>query len=110
MDGVRTDLEIPTGTRDGDVSASVDGNEVVICVVNRHKDKAISTDIVSGAGTFAGNFEVYEVNGPDIKSVNDFGKINVETRKKSDIKAKGDKINHSFAPHSFTLIKGTINR
>jgi alpha-N-arabinofuranosidase len=92
-----------------DVSASVDGNEVVICVVNRHKDKAISTDIVSQSGAFAGNFEVYEVNGPDIKSMNDFGVTNVETKKKSDIRANGGKFNYSFAPHSFTLIKGRVN-
>ena len=93
-----------------DVSAAINGNEIVICVVNRDKDKAITTDIISQEGNFTGNFEVYEVNGPDIKSENDFNKTNVKTTKKADIKASGQKITYSFAPHSFTLIKGRINR
>jgi len=91
-----------------DVSAAVDGDEITICVINRHKDQAISTDILCQEGRFNGTFEVYEVNGPDIKSMNDFGKTLVETKKKSNIKVKGDKFNYSFAPHSFTLIKGQV--
>jgi alpha-N-arabinofuranosidase len=93
-----------------DVSASINGNEIVICVVNRNKESAITTDIISQEGNFAGAFEVYEVNGPDIKSENDFNVTNVKTTKKNDIKASGQKITYSFAPHSFTMIKGRINR
>ncbi|MDH6311990.1 alpha-N-arabinofuranosidase [Parabacteroides sp. PFB2-10] len=93
-----------------DVSAAVDGDEITICVVNRHKDKAISTDVLCQEGSFNGSFEVYEVNGPDIKSMNDFGKTLVETKKKSDIKAKADKFTYSFAPHSFTMIKGKVKK
>jgi len=93
-----------------DVSSAINGNEIVICVVNRNKDSAITTDIISQEGSFAGNFEVYEVNGPDIKSMNDFGVTNVKTAKKDDIRASGKEIKYSFAPHSFTLLKGRINR
>lgn len=93
-----------------DVSATQNGDELVICVVNRHKDKAISTDILAQAGEFRGNFEVYEVNGPDIKSKNDFDQQPVATQKKNDIRAKGNKMTYSFAPHSFTLIKGKIRK
>lgn len=93
-----------------DVSASVDGNEIVICVVNRNKDNAITTDIISQEGNFTGNFEVYEVNGPDIKSMNDFDVTNVKTTKKANINAKGQKIQYAFAPHSFTMLKGKINK
>jgi len=93
-----------------DVSAALNGNEIVICVVNRNKDDAITTDIISQEGNFAGNFEVYEVNGPDIKSENDFGVTNVKTNKKTDIRANGQKMTYTFAPHSFTLIKGRINK
>ena len=93
-----------------DVSAVLNGNEIVICVVNRNKDNAITTDIISQEGNFAGNFEVYEVNGPDIKSENDFGVTNVKTNKKTDIRANGQKITYAFAPHSFTLLKGRINK
>jgi alpha-N-arabinofuranosidase len=93
-----------------DVSASINGNEIVICVVNRNKDNAIATDIIAQEGSFAGNFEVYEVNGPDIKAENDFDKTTVKTTKKADIRASGQKITYSFAPHSFTMLKGKINR
>ena len=44
-----------------DVSAAYNKGEVIIAVVNRHKDKAITTDIICQTGEFAGNFEVYEV-------------------------------------------------
>ena len=83
---------------------------MMICVVNRNKDSAITSDITIQEGGFSGNFEVYEVNGPDIKSENDFDKTNVKTTKKADIRASGQKMTYSFAPHSFTLIKGKINR
>jgi alpha-N-arabinofuranosidase len=91
-----------------DVSATLNGNELTICVVNRNKDKAITTDIISQTGDFEGSFTVYEVNGPDIKSSNDFDKNIVKTEVKPSIKAKGKQITYSFPAHSFTLIKGRI--
>ena len=94
-----------------DVSATYNNGEVILCVVNRHKDQAVTTDLISEEGKFDGEFEVYEVNGPDIKSVNDFGKTTVQTGQKSPLKVKNtDRITYSFAPHSFTLIKGKIRK
>ena len=87
-----------------------DTDELVISVTNRHKDKAITTDILAQTGGFSGNFEVYEITGPDIKSTNDFGKETVKTQKKKDIKAKGTKITYAFPPHSITMLKGKIKR
>jgi len=92
-----------------DVSAALNGNELIICVVNRNKDKAIATDILSQTGTFSGEFQVNEVNGPDIKSFNDFGVTNVQTVIKPGIKVKGDSFTYSFPPHSFTMLKGKMN-
>ena len=57
---------------------------------------------------FNGTFEVYEVNGESIKSQNDFGKTEVETQRKKDLKLKGDSFEYAFPAHSFTLIKGKI--
>ena len=57
-----------------DVSATYKDGELMICVVNRNKDEAITTDIISQNGLFSGVFSVSEVNGPDIKSGNDFTK------------------------------------
>ena len=93
-----------------DVSAAYNNGELAICVLNRHKDKAITTEIISQEGRFAGKFKVYEVNGPDIKAVNDFGKETVITIQKPDISASGESFYYSFPSHSFTLMKGTIKR
>jgi alpha-N-arabinofuranosidase len=98
-----------TGVPYLDVSATYNNGEVVICVVNRDKDKAITTDIFSQDGKFIGDFEVFEVNGPDIKSQNDFGKTTVETKQQSALKNKSaDKVTYAFPPHSFTMLKGKI--
>jgi alpha-L-arabinofuranosidase len=91
-----------------DVSATYNNDEVVICVVNRNKDKAINTDILCQKGEFTGVFKVFEINGPDIKAMNNFDKENVKTVTKSDITAKGTKITYSFPAHSITMIKGQI--
>lgn len=91
-----------------DVSATYNDGDLVLCVVNRNKDEAITTDILSQNGAFSGNFQVYEVNGPDIKSENNFDKTEVSTKKKADIKANGNKITYSFPPHSLTMIKGKM--
>ncbi|HTN38964.1 MAG TPA: alpha-L-arabinofuranosidase C-terminal domain-containing protein [Arachidicoccus sp.] len=93
-----------------DVSVTNNGDELFICVVNRNKDEAIMTDIISQNGDFKGSFEVSEVNGPGIKATNDFGTETIKTVKKPSISANGTKLTYSFAPHSFTLLKGKISR
>ncbi len=91
-----------------DVAATLNNGEIVITVVNRHKDKAIQTDVKAGESRFDGLLEVFEVNGSDIKSENDFGKTTVKTTRKSDIKAKGTSFTYEFPPHSLTMIKGKL--
>jgi alpha-N-arabinofuranosidase len=93
-----------------DVSAAYNNGQVMICVVNRDKDKTIPTEIISQEGSFAGNMQIYEVNGPDIKAVNDFGKTTVKTLQKPGISVSGNSFTYSFPPHSFTLMKGTISQ
>jgi alpha-N-arabinofuranosidase len=91
-----------------DVSVALNGDEVTIAVVNRHKDQAIATDIILQEGSFNGNLSVFEVNGPDVKAQNDFNSERVTTSKKPAISAKGQKFTYSFPAHSFTLLKGKI--
>jgi alpha-N-arabinofuranosidase len=91
-----------------DVSVADNNGKVTICVVNRHKNKAISTEIISQEGKFEGKCRVYEVNGPDIKAMNDFGKESVKIISKSDIDTSGNSFTYSFSPHSFTLIEAKI--
>ncbi|HDR67520.1 MAG TPA: alpha-N-arabinofuranosidase, partial [Bacteroidaceae bacterium] len=93
-----------------DVSAVYRDGEVVISVVNRHKDKAIATDLICQTGEFTGSFEVFEVNGPDVKAMNDFGKEPVKTVQKDNVKAKGTRVTYTFPAHSLTMLKGTIKQ
>ncbi len=93
-----------------DVSASINRGELALCVVNRHKDNAITTDILCQEGQFAGPLKVFEVTGPDIKAENDFDKEVVKTTAKPDVSVLGQYFSYSFPPHSFTLIKGAVKR
>jgi len=91
-----------------DVSAAIKNNEIAICVVNRHKDKPLTTEILCQKGLFSGPFKIYEINGPDIKAMNDFGQENIKTQTKSELKVKGSSFKYTFPAHSFTLLKGKI--
>jgi alpha-N-arabinofuranosidase len=93
-----------------DVSAAYEDGKLTICVVNRNKDEAVTTEIICQEGRFVNRFEVFEVNGPDIKAVNDFGKETVRTIQKPNINASGKSVKYSFPPHSFTLMKGAIRK
>lgn len=91
-----------------DVSATYNNGEVVICVVNRHKDNAIKTDIICQSGEFADVLRISEINAADLKATNDFGVENVKTVQKPDLKAKGNTVTYSFPAHSLTMMKGKI--
>jgi alpha-N-arabinofuranosidase len=91
-----------------DVSAAINNDEIILAVVNRNKDKAITTDIILQEGSYDGKLSVFEVNGPDIKTENNFGSEKILTKESNSIGAKGQKVTYSFPAHSFTLIKGKI--
>lgn len=92
-----------------DASASLDAQgNLALSVVNRHRDQALETEFELQDKTFAGDVSVSVVNGPDIKSENDFDKTTVETVT-STTKANGKKLQFRFAPHSFTLLKGKVS-
>jgi alpha-N-arabinofuranosidase len=92
-----------------DVSSTYQNGEVYIVVVNRNKEKAITTDIICQTGEFGGNVEVFEINGPDVKAENNFDQELVKTTSKQPVKTKGAFINYTFPAHSITLLKGTIS-
>lgn len=89
-----------------DVSSAYDpdNNQLIINVVNRHKDKAIATDIECQNGVFAGTASVAEVNGKDIKTENSDKEQNVKTATK-ELKVKGSKLTYDFPAHSYTMIR-----
>jgi alpha-N-arabinofuranosidase len=77
---------------------------LVINVVNRHRDQAIEADIEAQDKQFSGPVEATEVNGPDIKSENDFGKMTVGPVARRAA-AQGNRLRYSFPPHSYTMLK-----
>ena len=91
-----------------DASASIDSGTLVMNVVNRHKDQAIETEVDAEDKQFTGPVAVSEVNGPDIKAENDFGKTVVKTVSKS-ASADGRKLRYTFPPHSYTMVKVKVS-
>lgn len=88
-----------------DVSSAYDKSkkELIISVVNRHKDNPVVTDIISQYGSFKGDATVYEVNSRDIKDQNSAEKQLVQAITK-EIKVKGENLTYAFPPHSYTMI------
>jgi alpha-N-arabinofuranosidase len=90
-----------------DASASIDGNSLVLNVVNRHQSEPMEVMIGLEDRNFSGAVQVSEVNGPDIKAENDFGKMPVSARDKS-ISASGTSLTYSFPPHSYTQLRAAL--
>jgi alpha-N-arabinofuranosidase len=87
-----------------DVSAAYDNGSLVMNVVNRHQDQSIATEFEAEDKQFSGDVSVVEVNGPDIKSENDFGKNPVQTIARTAT-ADPRKLRYTFPAHSYTLLK-----
>jgi alpha-N-arabinofuranosidase len=56
---------------------------------------------------FAGPVETAVVNGPEIKTENDFDATRVKTAM-SSTKADGRKLRHRFPAHSYTMLKAKL--
>lgn len=90
-----------------DASASIDGNSLVLNVVNRHQDQPMEVTVGLEDRNFSGAVAVSEVNGPDIKAENDFGKMSVAAKDKS-INASGTNLTYNFPPHSYTQLRARL--
>jgi alpha-N-arabinofuranosidase len=90
-----------------DVSGAVDGNTLLLNVVNRHKEQAIDATIALDDKSFGGTLGVAEVNGPDIKAGNDFGKTTVRAESRTAT-ARGKTAQYRFPPHSFTQLSARL--
>ena len=78
-------------------------NEIIINVVNRDKEAAIVTDILSQYGSFSGKASIYEVNGMDIKDQNSAENQLIKT-KTMTLNVTGEKFTYRFPAHSYTMI------
>jgi alpha-N-arabinofuranosidase len=94
-----------------DVSSvySKDNGSVIINVVNRHKDKAIQTEIINQSGNFSGKPLVSEVSTNDLSAPFSFDKQQQYVPVSKEATIKGNKIVYSFPPHSFTQIIVKVN-
>jgi alpha-N-arabinofuranosidase len=90
-----------------DTSASFDNGDLVVNVVNRHKEQAIPTDLELEDKQFSGSAQVTEVNGPDIKAENSFDSSPVKPLERS-VTPQGRTLRYSFPPHSFTMIRAKV--
>jgi alpha-N-arabinofuranosidase len=91
-----------------DFSAAYDNGTLVLNVVNRHQTESLPATFELEDKKFSGTFQVSEVNGPDIKSENNFGSTVVKTTTKG-AEASGTRLRYSFPPHSYTMLKGKLS-
>lgn len=84
---------------------SAGDNAIYVNVVNRHKEKAISTEITNVAGGFTGKAEVSLVNAEDLQQPFEFDKQEQYKPVIKSVEIKNNTLVYSFPPHSFTQIK-----
>ncbi len=109
VDGETYDAKEYKGIPYLDVSASYDPEkkELVLNVVNRHREKNLEAEIISQDGEFSGKAIVEEVNGPDIKAENSLQEQKVKVGRK-EIPISGSRIAYQFPAHSFTMIRAKL--
>ncbi len=89
---------------------SEEANTVYINVVNRHKDKTFTSDIISNSGTFTGKAEAQLINATSLDEPFAFDKQEQYKPVTKEIKVEGNKITCSFPAHSFTQIKVGVKK
>lgn len=82
---------------------------LVINVVNRHKEKAITAEISNTSGAFAGKARVEEINSADIQTAYTFDKQKEYVPVPKVVEAMGHEFNYSFPAHSFTQMRVRID-
>jgi alpha-N-arabinofuranosidase len=90
-----------------DVSAAYDNGNLVLNVVNRHRTDPLPVVFELEDKRYGGAFQAFEVNGPDIKSQNDFKSSPVKVARRS-VEASGNRLRCEFPAHSYTMLKGKL--
>jgi alpha-L-arabinofuranosidase len=91
-----------------DASASLSGGALVINAVNRHRTETLEAEFELEDKQFAGPVEAVEVNGPDIKSENDFDKTTVSPAPRTAT-AEARRLRYRLPPHSYTMLKAKLS-
>ena len=107
MEGETFDTEKYKGIPYLDVTAVYSGesNAVYINVVNRHKDKSITADIISSSGALAGKAEASLVANESLTELFTYDKRDRYVPVTKEIQVEGNHLSYSFPAHSFTQIK-----
>ncbi|MBI4833017.1 MAG: alpha-N-arabinofuranosidase [Candidatus Lindowbacteria bacterium] len=90
-----------------DVSATTDAdaNQLVLAVINRHKEEAVATEIHLGGFRPRRHAAIYEINGRAAEAENSFVEPdNVKTVQKP-LSNASDAFTYSFPAHSVTLLE-----
>jgi alpha-N-arabinofuranosidase len=90
-----------------DISAAYDNGSLVLNVVNRHRTEAIEAEFEAQDKSFSGTVEAMEVNGPDIKSENNFTQSPVKPATRS-ASAQPKRLRYSFPAHSYTMLRAKL--
>jgi alpha-N-arabinofuranosidase len=95
-----------------DVTAvfSRENNAVYINVVNRHKDKSITADIINSSGVLAGKAEASLVANESLTEPFTYNRRDRYVPVTKGIQVEGNRISCSFPAHSFTQIKVGIKK
>ncbi len=84
---------------------SKETNTVFINVVNRHKDNAITAEIVNNSGGLSGKAEATLVAGNSLNETFTFDKQDQYIPVSNEVKIMQGKLTYSFPAHSFVQIK-----
>ena len=84
---------------------SKESETVFINVVNRHKDDAIATDILTSTGQFKGKAMSTTITANSLETPFTYDKRDQYIPGSEEVSTKGNKITVSFPPHSFTQIR-----
>jgi alpha-L-arabinofuranosidase len=79
---------------------------LVLNVTNRHREQPLDVVFELSGKRFDGSYQVFEVNGPDIKAENNFGTTTVKTTQGQAVSSNGGMLKYRCAPHSFTQLRG----
>jgi alpha-L-arabinofuranosidase len=88
---------------------SKENGSVIINVVNRHKDKPITAEILNTSGNFPAKATVNEMAVSDLSAPFVFDKQQQYLPVTKEATAKGNKMVYTFPPHSFTQIIAKVN-
>lgn len=83
---------------------SEEKNSIFINVINRHKEKEITAEIISQAGSISGTAEAVPVAGNSLNEQFTFDNQRQYVPEKKEVKIERGKIIYSFPAHSFVQI------